>query len=236
LLYPKTIRFVKFAAAIFLITTGLISLGTAIQIHIWLHPYKNMVTTIHPDTNANLIETVNMLWTITAFTLSVIVLKKTAYLVPAYLLNLVFLGTSGAATTYITPLNNTFIALQTFVQDRHTFYDYTSAFLTLLLISSIYLSFRKHGPKTQILNTIQICSLSFLPLGIEVFLFDNAEWNLHVIQLQSDLNLIPWFSNADLLLTTLTLFTLSTIIKHKLRTGRNTLVNAPPPVLGKRPT
>jgi hypothetical protein len=41
-------------------------------------------------------------------------------------------------------------------------------------------------------------SLSVLPLGLEIFVFDHAEFNLHVITSQVGTALV-WFTNADLL-------------------------------------
>lgn len=103
-----------------------------------------------------------------------------------------------------------------FQGDIQAFYDYSSLVLTILLVVLVYLGYHDQGFKRAFLSVLQICSVSFFPLGIEILIFDYAEWNLHVTKFQADYNIIPWFSNAYLFFSSMTLFFGATLLKWYL--------------------
>ncbi len=71
---------------------------------------------------------------------------------------------------------------------------------TVLIIGILcFALYRKSLPNLpSLIRSIQVMSLSVLPLGLEIFFFDNAEFNLHVTTSQIGTMLV-WFTNADLL-------------------------------------
>lgn len=73
-------------------------------------------------------------------------------------------------------------------------HDSLPVFLFLLVVATSIICYR------SVIKTIQIALASVLPLPILIGLFDHSEFNLHVIQLQATYNILPSFTNADLLL------------------------------------
>lgn len=74
---------------------------------------------------------------------------------------------------------------------------------TLLTIGILcFALYRKSSTSTfkPLTKSVQIMALSVLPLGLEIFVFDHAEFNLHVTTSQVGTALV-WFTNADLLYT-----------------------------------
>ncbi len=146
---------------------------------------------------------------------------RAAWFVPAFLLNILFLGTSHVLSRF--PIQ--YWALYVYITvnlslpfngDIQAFYDAASSLLATLMISLSLLAFRRQGIRGAILHTLQICSLTFLPLGIEIFFFDHPEWNLHVTELQVSYNLVPWFTNADLFFTMLLLFGTTALLNARV--------------------
>lgn len=140
-----------------------------------------------------------------------------AWFVPCFLLNILFLGTSHALSylpiSYWAMYQDTMSFLSIPLGNEiQTLYDVASLALTVALLLLSFVAFRECGIKNALLRMVQIGSLSFLPLGAEVLLFDHTEWNLNVAQLQVKFGLIPWFSNADLFLLSLGLAAVSSIL------------------------
>lgn len=147
--------------------------------------------------------------------------RRAVWSVPAFLLNILFLGTSHVLSRF--PIQ--YWALYVYITvnlslpfngDVQAFYDMASSVLAILMISLSLLAFRRQGLRVAIVRTLQICSVSFLPLGIEIFFFDHSEWNLHVTEFQASYNLVPWFTNADLFFTMLLLFGTTALLNARV--------------------
>ena len=72
----------------------------------------------------------------------------------------------------------------------------------LLLMTALIASLNRHkGTGKALLLALQAAAGCMVILGIEIAAFDYSEFYLHVTGLQLTLNLAPWFTNADLLLS-----------------------------------
>lgn len=139
-------------------------------------------------------------------------------LVSIFLLNVLFLGTSHVLSYPPFPFYQTFNAaiagLYTFFgMGLQEFYDFSSLLLVVLLAVSVLARFRHAGAKAGALAVSQVLSLAILPLGLEIYAFDPSEWNLHVAQVQTTYNLLPWLTNADLFYSVVALLVASTLIR-----------------------
>lgn len=142
-------------------------------------------------------------------------------LISVSLLNVLFLGTSHVLSYPPFPLHqayNTTLAYlcMLFGLQLQQFYDLASVFLITITVASVLLRYRGLGLGRRLLKVLQIVSLVMLPLGLEIFAFDNIEWNLHVAQFQDAYGIIPWFTNADLFFTSLFLFVLVTVFERAM--------------------
>ncbi len=143
--------------------------------------------------------------------------RRTAWFVPAFLLNILFMGTSHVLSrlpiSYWALYQDTMSYLSApFGGDIQSLYDFASILLCLTMAGLCYTAFRRGGGETALLRTVQISSLSFLPLGVEIFLFDHSEWNLTVAKLQVEYGLFPWLTNANLFIIVLASATASSIL------------------------
>ncbi len=88
-----------------------------------------------------------------------------------------------------------------------------------VLIASTLLLTGSRGVRKAVLTALQVAALSLVILGVEIAVFDNAEFNLHVTQTQTMLNFAPTFTNGDLLYSALALFAVCTFLLNfrKLR-------------------
>jgi SAM-dependent methyltransferase len=144
--------------------------------------------------------------------------KRAAFVVPLIYLNFIFLVASGAFQwipfalwgLYWLPMK--YIDIQVGLGLQHTI-DFLSIVSLVLMLSMLYIWTAKGGRVARLLRAVQITSLSFVPLGVEIFLFDSPEWNLHASQLQVDLGVIPWFTNADLLFLCSAVFASTTLAR-----------------------
>lgn len=152
-------------------------------------------------------------------------------LVTIFLLNVLFLGTSHVISYPPFPLHgayNATVALLCgiFGLGLQQFYDLASALLVAITAVSAFLRYRRLGLGGMLLKVAQVVSLIMLPLGLEIFAFDNLEWDLHVTQFQAAYGIIPWFTNADLFFTSLLLFVSATILTMALPNVRLVLEQA----------
>ena len=95
------------------------------------------------------------------------------------------------------------------------FIDYEVVGLTLTTLASSFLLFYKRGVKKAALRMLEIGSLSVIPLGIEIYIFDYREFYIHASIAQVKAGFLPWFTNADLLF--LAMGTLSVAVAIELR-------------------
>jgi len=79
------------------------------------------------------------------------------------------------------------------------FIDYEVVALTLAIAASSFLLFFHRGLKKATLRMLEVGSLSVLPLGIEIYIFDHGEFYIHASVAQVKGGFLPWFTNADLL-------------------------------------
>ena len=89
--------------------------------------------------------------------------------------------------------------------------------LTMLcvVITSVFLMTRKRGKTRAATLSLWAASLSLMVFGIEIAAFDHRELYLHVTQAQVVLNIAPWFSNADLFLSALAVFGLTSMLLRR---------------------
>ena len=131
------------------------------------------------------------------------------------LLNVLFMGTSHVVSHFpiqywaLYAFLTAKLAILFFSGDIQTFYDAASFMLTLTMVVLGYLAFRGDGARNTALKVLQLCSASFLPLGIEIFLFDTAEWNMNFASFQRQYGIFPGFTNQDLFVTVLSLLVAS---------------------------
>jgi hypothetical protein len=79
------------------------------------------------------------------------------------------------------------------------FIDTEVIFFTLaVFVISLFL-FQSSGIRVSLLRAFEITSLTILPLGLEIFLFDRFEFNMHASDIQV-LAGMAWFTNADVLI------------------------------------
>ncbi|HYB04219.1 MAG TPA: hypothetical protein VED17_07145, partial [Nitrososphaerales archaeon] len=98
------------------------------------------------------------------------------------------------------------------------------AFTLAIFVISLLL-FRSRGLRLSIVRAMEITSATILPLGIEIYLFDRGQFNIHASDIQTKVGL-AWFTNADVLYVS-TIVLVSTILidamfRSKGRKVRNT--------------
>ncbi len=76
--------------------------------------------------------------------------------------------------------------------------DYICLGLLLTTIVTAFFLAVSGGIKLAVARATQAGSLVMMPLGLEVYLFDRSEYNLHFSMVQQFFGL-TWFTNADLL-------------------------------------
>jgi hypothetical protein len=131
-----------------------------------------------------------------------------------FAINLLFMWTSHVLSDFVPWFNYQFLSIMSSVSvplhvDGQSFADVIALGLTILISVSIYRRFENRGTGTALLRVVQLTSLSLMPLGLEILLFDRSEFNLHVSHLQQDSGLFVWFTNADLLLVLLIMVSVS---------------------------
>ena len=85
--------------------------------------------------------------------------------------------------------------------------------LAVVATLTLLLNLGKGGKKALLLS-LQVVSLCVVVLGSEIAIFDYGEFYLHVTEVQVLVNVVPWFSNADLLLSGLAIFVACTGVLH----------------------
>jgi lysylphosphatidylglycerol synthetase-like protein (DUF2156 family) len=78
------------------------------------------------------------------------------------------------------------------------FIDYEVVAFTLLIFVVSLLLFEKKGIGVSILRAFEITSAAVLPLGLDIYFFDHAEFNIHASAVQVKAGL-GWITNADVL-------------------------------------
>jgi hypothetical protein len=144
--------------------------------------------------------------------------RRAAFIVPVIYLNFLFLFTSHAVQLipfslwglYWLPLKLMDLQLGLGIQSA---IDALSLFLLALTFVLVCFLTAEGGSIRRLLRAVQVSSLSLVPLGAEIFIFDNSEWNLHATQFQADHGIIPWFSNADLFVSCFALFAAVTFLE-----------------------
>jgi hypothetical protein len=91
--------------------------------------------------------------------------------------------------------------------------------LAIFLIS--LLLFRRGGSGVAILRAVEITSAAILPLGIEIYLYDRFQFNIHASDIQVKLGL-AWFTNADVLYVSSSILIVALVIeilRHAKKSG-----------------
>jgi hypothetical protein len=97
------------------------------------------------------------------------------------------------------------------------FIDYEVVAFTLAIAASSFLLFLNHSLKKATLRMLEIGSLSVLPLGLEIYVFDYREFWIHASIAQVKAGFLPWFSNADLLFLTVGTLSIAAVIELRGR-------------------
>jgi len=151
------------------------------------------------------------------FTLALFVLiaPRVAVVISALSLNLFFAWTSHLFDAISQPLGNSLaniitvedvlvwrvLGLASLSLDTQVVAD-LEGIAALLLMTALIASLNRHkGTGKALLLALQAAAGCMVILGIEIAAFDYSEFYLHVTGLQLTLNLAPWFTNADLLLS-----------------------------------
>lgn len=146
--------------------------------------------------------------------------------------NLVILNLSYLATSHALPgrlFQNTFVSY--FVAggsnvmpftglvygiNSRTFWDLSTLLSLGIIGSSVFWLYAKN-PKIATLRSIQVISLILIPLGLEIYVFDNSEFNMYIASTISNNATLNWFTNADLLWTSLIVFAIVTAFNTAAR-------------------
>jgi hypothetical protein len=97
------------------------------------------------------------------------------------------------------------------------FIDYEVVAFSLVIAASSFLLFVHRGLKKATLRMLEIGSLSVLPLGVEIYIFDYGEFWIHASIAQVKAGFIPWFTNADLLFLSAGILSVTAIIELRSR-------------------
>jgi hypothetical protein len=92
------------------------------------------------------------------------------------------------------------------------FIDYEVVVFTLLIFVISILLFRNKGWAVSILRAFEITSAAILPLGLEIYSFDHAEFNIHASAAQVKVGL-GWVTNADVLYISSSILALALVIE-----------------------
>jgi len=101
------------------------------------------------------------------------------------------------------------------VIDRYTFADLEALSMFFMASTTYFLLNLRRGLRQSIIRTVGFSSLALMPLGVEVYFLDRGEFWIHVTNLQISLDILPWFSNGDLLIATVAGFLLSLLLSTK---------------------
>ena len=101
-----------------------------------------------------------------------------------------------------------------FTRDTQVVADLEGFVLLGLLTSLVVLSKRDEGTWRAFLLSLQIAALSLVILGAEIAVFEGDVFYLHVTDIQVALEFVPWFSNADLLLSGVAVLAVSSGLSH----------------------
>ena len=88
--------------------------------------------------------------------------------------------------------------------------------LVVVMIGAAWLS-RDSGRWFALLRSVQVAALCLVVFGVELALFDYHEFYVHVTDAQLTFHFVPWFTNADMLVSALVLLVMSTLLGGRLR-------------------
>src|ERR1700757_1629007 len=94
--------------------------------------------------------------------------------------------------------------------------DLENLALLLILVASVAWLGLGRGKGHALLRSTQVAALCIVSFGVQLWLFDCGEFSMHVTDLQESLNVFPWFSNADMLLTSLLVLATSTLLLNRM--------------------
>jgi len=97
--------------------------------------------------------------------------------------------------------------------------------LAIFLISLFH--FRRRGLGVSLLRAFEITSSAVLPLGVEIYLYDRGQFNIHASDIQVKLH-FAWFTNADVLYASLGILGICLLIEVLRHARRREIAAAPP--------
>lgn len=94
----------------------------------------------------------------------------------------------------------------------NTFLDIEILGLIAIVVLSSFLFYLERGLVIASINAIKFGSLSLIPLGLDIFIFDRPDWLNHVTTYQSEHNFAAWFNNAGLFTASVVVFIATSLI------------------------
>lgn len=86
-------------------------------------------------------------------------------------------------------------------------------YFDFLSLAMLFLLFAVAARKHSILRGLQATSVMLMLLPVEIYLSDRVEFNINVTSFQRYFGVVPWFTNADLLLTALVVFSGAVVLE-----------------------
>lgn len=89
--------------------------------------------------------------------------------------------------------------------------------LVIAIFVISFLLFHSGGIGVSLLRALEITALSILPLGLEIYLYDPVQFNIHASDIQVKVGL-AWFTNSDVLYVSSSILTITLLIellKHR---------------------
>ncbi len=105
-----------------------------------------------------------------------------------------------------------------FSLETKLFIDSEVIVFTIAIFLLSMLLFWKAGSFLPLLRALEITSASVLPLGFEIYFFDQLQFNIHASDIQTKIGL-AWFTNADVLYVSSGIF-VATLLIDLLRYSR----------------
>lgn len=97
--------------------------------------------------------------------------------------------------------------------------DFEVLALFLIMVVSAFRLSRSRGLGAAVLRSTQVSAVSLVVFEAELAFLDCKEFFIHMTDFQTSFNIIPWFTNADMLLCAFAVLSVSTLLLRRLRLG-----------------
>jgi hypothetical protein len=107
--------------------------------------------------------------------------------------------------------------------------DFEALILLLVVMAGAAWLSSDRGRWFALMRAVQVAALCLVVFGVELGLFDYHEFYVHVTDAQLTFNFVPWFTNADMLVSAAAILAMSTLIGGRLQSHPATGKETPPP-------